>query len=64
MSMSPTEKMIFAALVPFATSELEGPVATYLEANLKSASPQIQAAEKDLAPFLVKAIADVLATLV
>lgn len=63
MPMSPIEKMVLDAVKPLVVQELDGPVAAWLAANLKSASPQIQAAEQDLAPFLIKCIADVLGTL-
>lgn len=63
MGMTPTEKAIFQALVPFATAEFTSVVAPIVKAKLVSASPQLQAAEKDLAAFIVQVIPDVLATL-
>lgn len=63
MSESPVEKTIADVAVPLVEKELDGPVTTWLAANLKSASPQIQAVEADLAPFLIKAVTDILATL-
>jgi hypothetical protein len=64
MPMSATEKAIFQALVPFATAEFQSVVAPIVKAKLVSASPELNAAEKDLAAFIIAVIPDVLASLV
>lgn len=63
MAMSVAEKAIFKALAPFLAAEFASVVAPIVKAKLVSASPELQAAEADLADFIVKVIPDVLASL-
>ena len=63
MAMSAAEKAIFKALVPFVSAEFASVAAPFIKAKLVSASPELQAAEADLANFIIAVVPDVLASL-
>lgn len=64
MSMSPIEKMIIAAVAPLVVAEVGPILKPILDKALVSASPEIQAAEKDLEAFILAILPDVLGALV
>jgi hypothetical protein len=63
INMSPVEKAIIAAVAPLVAAEAAPVLKPILDKALVSASPEIQAAEKDLEAFILAVLPDVLAAL-
>jgi hypothetical protein len=61
MAMSAIEKGIIKAIAPLVVSEIAPLLKPILDKALVSASPEIQAAEKDLEAFILQVLPDVLA---